>query len=119
MVETFITVITTLLIIRSGLTTHLIAIFRVIDVSLSILNPKNLIRGIVITLTPAPPSTNTPCNTDPLHYTLMIQSHSRSVAMTFKDEGTFGTLNVDNPFLNSLRAYSTIPTNCPMAMFAF
>jgi hypothetical protein len=37
--------------------------------------------------------------------------------MAFKGVGTFGTLGVDNPFLNSLQADSTIATNCPMVMF--
>jgi hypothetical protein len=92
----------------------LLGIFRVNKAGLSIFNPKYLIAGIVITLIPTPPSTNTPRNTDPLHYTLMIRSHSRSAAMAFKGEGTFGTLGVDNPFLNSLRADGTIATNCPM-----
>ncbi len=119
MVETLITMITTLLITPSGLTTHLLAIFRVTEVDLSIFNPKYLIAGIVITLTPTPPSTNIPRNTDPLHYTSMIGSHSRSVAMAFKGVGTFGTLGVDNPFFNSLRADGTIATNCLMVMFAF
>jgi len=39
--------------------------------------------------------------------------------MEFKGVGTFGTLSVDNPFLNSLQANGTIATNCPMVMFAF
>jgi hypothetical protein len=43
--------------------------------NLSILNPKYLIARIVITLTLAPPSTNTPHNIDPLHCTSMIGSH--------------------------------------------
>jgi hypothetical protein len=49
----------------------------------------------------------------------MIGSHSRSAAVAFKGVGTFGTLSVDNPFFNSLRADGTIATNCPMVMFAF
>jgi hypothetical protein len=39
--------------------------------------------------------------------------------MAFKGVDTFGTLGVDNPFLNSLRGDGTIATNCPMVMFAF
>jgi hypothetical protein len=74
MVETLIIVIATMLIIPFRLTTHLSSIFRVIKTSLSILNPKYLIIGIVITLTPTLLSTNTPRNTDPLHCTLMIGS---------------------------------------------
>jgi hypothetical protein len=73
----------------------------------------------VDTLTPALPSTNIPRNTDPLHCTSMIGSHSRSAAMAFKGEGTFGTLGANNPFLSSLRADGTIATNCPMVMSAF
>jgi len=119
MVEIFITVIETLLITPSGLTTRLITIFRVIEAGLSILNPTYLIAKIVITLTLTSPSTNTPCNTDPLHYTSMIGSHSRLAAMAFKGVNTFGTLGVDNPFFNSLQANGTIATNCPMVMFAF
>jgi hypothetical protein len=103
----------------SGLTTRLLAIFRVMTAGLSIFNPKYFMAGIVITLTLAPPSTNTPRNTDPLHCTSMIGSHSRSAAMAFKGEGTFGTLGADNPFLSSLRANDTIATNCPMVMSAF
>jgi hypothetical protein len=86
----------------SGLTIRLLAIFKVTEAGLSIFKPKYLIAGIVITLTPTPPSTNTPRNTDPLHCTSMIGSHLRSTAMAFKGVGTFGTLGVDNPFLNSL-----------------
>jgi hypothetical protein len=41
----------------------------------------------------------------------MIRSHSRSTAMAFKGEGTFGTLGVDNPFLHSLQTNDTIATN--------
>jgi hypothetical protein len=119
MVETLITVITTLLMIPSGLTTHLLAIFKVTKAGLSIFKPKYLIAGIVITLTPAPPSTNIPRNTDPLHCTSMIGSHSRSAAMVFRGVGTFGTLGVDNPFLNSLQVDNTIATNYPMVMFSF
>jgi hypothetical protein len=119
MVETLITIITTLLMIPSSLTIHLLAIFKVTEADLSIFKPKYLIAGIVITLTPTPPSTNTPCNTDPLHFTSMIGSHSRSVAIAFKGVGTFGTLGVDKPFLNSLRANGTIATNYPMVMFTF
>jgi hypothetical protein len=70
-------------------------------------------------LTPTPPSTNIPRNTDPLHYTSMIGSHLHLATMAFKGMGTFGTLGVDNPFLNSLRANDTIATNCLMVMFAF
>jgi hypothetical protein len=112
MVETFIIVITTLIITLSGLTIHLLIIFRVIEADLLIFNPKYLIARIVITLTRTPPSTNTLHNTDPLHYTSMIESHSHLVAMTFKSVGTFGTLGVDNPFLNSFRNNSTITINC-------
>jgi len=119
MVETFIIVIATLLIIPFGLTTRLLAIFRVIEANIFIFNPKYLIAKIVITLTHAPPSTNIPCNTDPLHCTSMIGSHSCSIAMAFKGVGTFGTLGVNNPFLNSLQVNGTIATNCPMVMFAF
>jgi hypothetical protein len=50
----------------------------------------------------APPSTNTLRNTDPLHCTSMIESHSSLVVMVIKGEGTFGTLGVHNPFFNSL-----------------
>jgi hypothetical protein len=39
--------------------------------------------------------------------------------MAFNGVGTFGTLGVDNLFLNSLRADSTIATNCLMVMSAF
>jgi hypothetical protein len=39
--------------------------------------------------------------------------------MAFKGMATFGILGVDNPFLNSLQADSTIATNYPMAMSAF
>jgi hypothetical protein len=49
----------------------------------------------------------------------MIGSHSHLDAMAFKGEGSFGTLGVNNPFLNSLRVDGTIATNCPMVMFAF
>jgi len=75
MVKTLIIVIETLLITPSGLTIRLLAIFRVIEADLSIFNPKYVIAKIVITLTLAPPSTNTPHNTDPLHCTSMIGSH--------------------------------------------
>jgi hypothetical protein len=102
MAETFIIVIETLLITPFGLTTHLLAIFRVIEAGLSIFNPKYLIARIVITLTPALPSTNTLRNTDPLHCTSMIGSHSRLATMAFKGESTFGILSVDNHFFNSL-----------------
>jgi len=102
MVETVIIVITTLLITPCGLTIHLLVIFKVIEVGLSIFNPKYLITGIIITLIFAPHSTNIPRNIDSLHYTLMIRSHSRLAIMTFKGVGTFGTLGVDNPFFNSL-----------------
>ncbi len=102
MVETLIIVIITLLITHFGLTIHLLTIFSVIKVGLSIFNPKYLVAGIVITLTPTPPSTNTPRNTDPLHYTSMIGSHSHLATMAFKGAGIFGILSVDNPFLNSL-----------------
>jgi hypothetical protein len=95
MVETLITVITTLLMIPSNLTTRLLAIFKVTEVGLSIFKPKYLIARIGIALTPAPPSTNTPRNTDPLHCTSMIGSHSRSAALAFKGVGTFGILGVD------------------------
>jgi len=119
MVETLIIVITTLLMIPSGLITRLLAIFKVTEASLSILKPKYFIVGIVITLTLAPPSTNTPRNTDPLRYTSMIESHSRLAAMAFKGVGTFGTLGVDKPFLNSFGVDGTIATNYMMVMFAF
>jgi len=119
MVETLITVITTLLMTPSGLTTYLLAIFKVTKASLSIFKPKYFIVRIVITLTLAPPSTNTPRNTDPLHCTSMIGSHSHSTAMAFKGVGTFGTLGVDNPFFNSLQVDGTIATKCPMVMSAF
>jgi hypothetical protein len=69
MVKTLIIVITTLLIIPSDLTTHLLAIFWVIKAGLSIINPKYLIAGIIIPLTPTPPSTNNLRNGDPLHFT--------------------------------------------------
>ncbi len=111
MVDTLIVVITTLLMTPSGLTIRLLAVFKVTEANLSIFNPKYLIAGIVITLTPTPPSTNTLRNTDPLHFTSMIRSHSRSTAMAFKGEGTFGTLGVDNPFLHSLQTNDTIATN--------
>jgi hypothetical protein len=97
----------------------LLAIFRVTKASLSILNPKYFIARIVITLTPAYPFTNTPRNTDPLHYTSMIGSHSRLATMAFKGEGTFGILGVNNPFFNSLWVDGTIATNCPVVMSAF
>jgi len=119
MVEILIIVIETLLITPSSLTTRLLAIFKVIEAGLSILNPTYLIVRIVITLTLALPSNNTPCNIDPLHYTSMIGSHSHLAAMAFKGVSTFGTLGVDNPFLNSFQANSTIATNCPMVMSAF
>ncbi len=119
MVKTLIIVITTLLMIPFGLTTYLLAIFKVIGVGISIFKPKYFIAGIVITLTFAPPSINTPRNIDPLHYTSMIGSHSHSVVMAFKGVGTFGTLGVDNAFLNSIRTHSTIATNCPMVMPSF
>ncbi len=119
MVETLIRVITTLLMSPFCLITHLLAIFKVTEAGLSIFKPKYLIAGIVITLTLAPPSTNTPHNIDPLHYTSMIESHSCSVVMTFKGVGTFETLGVDNPFLNSFQADGTIATNCSMVMFTF
>jgi hypothetical protein len=38
--------------------------------------------------------------------------------MAFKGVGTFGTLGVDNLFLNSLQTDGTIATNCLMVMFA-
>jgi hypothetical protein len=102
MVETFIIMIATLLITPYGLTTRLLAIFRVTETNLSNFNPKYLIAGIIITLTPSLPSTNIPHNINRLHYTLMIGSHSRLIAMAFKGVGIFGILGVDNPFLNSL-----------------
>ncbi len=111
MVETFIIMITTLLMTPSSLTIHLLAIFKVTETDLSILIPKYFIVGIVITLTLTPPSTNTLCNIDPLHCTSMIGSHSSSTTMAFKGEGTFGTLGVDNPFFNSLRVDDTITPN--------
>jgi cbb3-type cytochrome oxidase subunit 1 len=70
-------------------------------------------------LTFPPPSTNTSRNTNLLHYTSMIESHSHSGVMAFKGVGTFGTLSVNNPFLNSLRIDGTIVTNYPMVMFVF
>jgi len=97
----------------------LLAIFKVIKDGVSILKPKYFIAGIVITLIPAPPSTNTPHNTNPLHYTSMIGSHSRLAVMAFKGVGTFGTLGVDKLFLNSFGADGTIATNYLMVMFAF
>jgi hypothetical protein len=119
MVETFVIKITTLLITPSGLTIHLLAIFKVFKASLSIFNPKYLIARIVITLILALLSTNTPCNIDPLHYTSMIGSHSHLAAMAFKGVGSFGTLNVDNPFFNFFQANGTITNNCPMVTSAF
>ncbi len=119
MVETFIIVITTLLMTTYGLTIRLLAIFKVIEANLSIFKPKYLIVRIVITLTPAPPSTNIPRNTNPLRCTSMIKSHSCSTTMAFKGVGTLGTLGVYNFFFNSLRADDTIATNYPMVMFAF
>jgi hypothetical protein len=119
MVETLVIVITTLLITLSGLTIHLLIIFRVTEAGLLILNPKYLIARIVITLTPTPPSTNTLHNIDPLYYTSMIESHSRLIVMTFKGVDTFGTLNVNNRFLNSFRNNSTITLNCQMVMSTF
>jgi len=101
MVETFITVIATLLITLYGLTIRLLTIFRVTEADLLIFNPKYLIAGIIITLTPTPPSTNTLHNTDPLHYTSIIKSDSRLAIMTFKGVGTFGTLGVDDHLFNS------------------
>jgi hypothetical protein len=111
--------ITTLLIIPFGLTIRLLAIFKVTEVGLSIFNPKYLIAKIVITLIHALPSTNTLHNIDPLNCTSMIGSHSHLPTMAFKGVGTFGTLGVDNPFLNSFRVDNTITTNYPMVMFAF
>jgi hypothetical protein len=64
------------------------------------------------------PSTNIPHYIDPLHCTSMIKSHSCSVVMAFKGVGTFGTLSVNNPFLNSLRVDDTILTNYSMVTFA-
>jgi hypothetical protein len=49
----------------------------------------------------------------------MIRSHSHSLAMAFKGVGTFGTLSVDNLFLNSLQIDDTIATNCLVVMSAF
>ncbi len=94
--------IITLLMTPSGLTTRLLVIFKVTEASLSIFNPKYFIARIFITLALAPPSTNTLRNTDPLHCTSMIESHSSLVVMVIKGEGTFGTLGVHNPFFNSL-----------------
>jgi hypothetical protein len=37
--------------------------------------------------------------------------------MAFKGVGTFGTLGVDNPFLNSLQVDNTIAINCLLVMF--
>jgi hypothetical protein len=48
----------------------------------------------------------------------MVGSHSHLVAMALKGVGTFGTLGVDNPFLNSLQIDVTIITSYPMVMFA-
>jgi hypothetical protein len=98
--------ITTLQITPFGLTTHLLAIFKVTEANLPIFNLKYLTARIVITLIHALPSTDIPCNTNPLHCTSMIGS--RSVVMAFKNEGTFGTLGVNNPFLYSLRINNTI-----------
>ncbi len=47
------------------------------------------------------------------------RSHSHWTAMAFKRLGTCGTLNVNNPFFNSLWIANTIATNCPMVMFIF
>ncbi len=94
-------------------------ILKIIEVGLSIFNLKNLIARIVITLIHAPPSTNTSCNTNPLHCTSMIGSQSHSAVITFKGVGTIATLGVDNPFFDSFRANNTITTNYPMVMFAF
>jgi len=118
MVGTFITMITTLLITPSSLTTHLLAIFKVIEASLLVLNFKYFIARTVITLILAPPSTNILCNTDLLHYTTMIGSYSHLATITFKGVGTFRTLGVNNPFLNSFRIDFTIATNYPMVMYA-
>jgi hypothetical protein len=49
----------------------------------------------------------------------MIGSHSCLAIMALKNVGTFGTLGVDNPFLNSLLAKGTSATNCLMVMSAF
>jgi hypothetical protein len=84
MVETLIILITTLLITPYNLTTRLLTIFCVIKVSLLIFNLKYFIAGIIITLTPTLPSTNTPRNIDPLHYISMIGSHSHLTVMAFK-----------------------------------
>ncbi len=119
MVKTLIIVITTQLITLSGPTISLLTIFKVTKVDLKNFNPKYLIAIMVITLTLAPPSTNTPHNIDPLHCTSMIGSHSCSIAMAFKGVGTFGTLSVDNPFLNSFQTNGTITTNYPMVMSVF
>jgi hypothetical protein len=119
MVETLSIMIATLLITPYGLTTRLFAIFKVIEASLSILNPNYLIAGIIITFIHAPPSTNTSHNKISIHWTLMIKSHSRSTTMTLKGAHTFGTLGVNNPFFNSFRTNGTIATNCPTAMSAF
>jgi hypothetical protein len=69
MVETFIIMIVTLLIIPYSLTTRLLTIFWVTKANLSIFNPKYLIARIVITLVPTPLSTDTSCNGDPQHFT--------------------------------------------------
>ncbi len=89
MVETLITMIKTLIITPFGQTTHLLIIFKVMKVDLSIFNLKYLIARIFITLIFALPSINTLHNTDPLHCTSMIGSHSHSIAMAFKGVGTF------------------------------
>ncbi len=109
MVETLIIVIITLLITPCGLTTHLLASFKVTKTGLSIFNPKYFVGRIIITLTPTPPSTNTSRNTNPLHYTSMIKSHSHSVVMKFKGVGTFGTLGVTTLFSIPFNLITPLP----------
>jgi hypothetical protein len=108
-VETFIIVIGTLLITPSGLIIHLLTILKVIEAGLSIFNLMYFIVRLIITLTFALPSTNIPCNTDPLNYTSMIGSHSCLVAMAFKSVGTFRTLSVTTPFSIPFQLMAPMP----------
>jgi hypothetical protein len=110
MVETFIKKIATLLITLYGLTNRLLAIFRVIEVGLPILNIKYFIVGIVITLTLIPSSTKTSHNTNPLHCTLMIGSHSRSTIMAFKGVGAFKTLSLNNLSRSTIMSFKGVDT---------
>jgi hypothetical protein len=116
MVETFIIVITTLLITPCSFTTHTLAIFRVIEADLSILNPncKNCHH-----IDSCPSIHQHLRNINPLHYTSTIRSHSRSTTMAFKYVRTFGTLHVNNPFIDSLQIDGTITTNSLMVMSTF